>query len=139
MNQNNQTNQTGWGRQAGRNQKELQSQERIDAALEELVKAVIESTEYKRYQDICEKVRAYPQLEQQIHAYRKQVYDIQNFTESRDLYEQVDKLEREGVEFRRNPLVSEYLAAELAFCRLYQHINWSIIQNINFDVGLVDE
>ena len=47
----------------------------------------------------------------------------------------MDGLEREGAEFRKDPLVNEYLDAELAICRLFQKINWEIVQNIDFDLG----
>lgn len=60
---------------------------------------------------------------------------MQNLTEEKKLYDQADKLEREGIEFRKDPLVNEYLDAELGICRLFQRINWEIVQKIDFDLG----
>ncbi len=106
-----------------------------DEALDGLIHAIHESPEYKRYQDIRAKVHELPELEQKIHAFRKKNYETQNFADEWDLYERVDGLEREGAEFRKDPLVNEYLDAELAICRLFQKINWEIVQNIDFDLG----
>lgn len=108
---------------------------RIEEALGELIQAIRESDEYTQYQAIRRKVHEYPQLEQQIHEFRKKNYEIQNSKEEIDLYDRIDRLKHEEAGFRQNPLVNEYLAAELAFCRVFQNINWSILRNIDFDVG----
>lgn len=107
----------------------------VDAAVERLIQAIYESKEYKRYQAIRAKVHENLQLEANIHAYRKRIYEFQNSMDESDMYERADRLERESVEFRQNPLVDEYLAAELAFCRLFQEINWTIVSKIDFDLG----
>ncbi len=109
--------------------------DQIDKAVEGLVEAIHSSKEYKRYQDICAKVREYPDLEQQIHEFRKKNFEVQNTSEGWDLYERVDQLELEGMEIRKKPFVGEYLAAELAFCRLFQRINWTLVQNLDFDLN----
>ena len=107
----------------------------VEKALEALVLALHESREYIRYQEIRAKVQKQPELEQKIHAFRRKNYEIQNSTDEWNLYERVDELEREGAEFRKDPLVDEYLSAELAICRLYQKMNWKIVLNIDFDLG----
>ncbi len=108
---------------------------RVDLAVKDLVEAVWDSPEYRRYQNIRAKVHAQPELEARIHAFRKKNYQTQNFTDERSLFDQADELEREGEQFRKNPLVNEYLDAELAICRLFQKINWELVQNIDFDLG----
>ncbi|MCI9612265.1 MAG: YlbF family regulator [Eubacterium sp.] len=107
----------------------------IDEALEGLVQAIREGEEYQKYQAVRAKVHEQPQLEEKIHAFRKKNYEVQNLTEEKKLYDQADKLEREGIEFRKDPLVNEYLDAELGICRLFQRINWEIVQKIDFDLG----
>lgn len=129
MNQINEIHQ-GNGMDSGVNKRS-----RIEEALEELIKAIRESDEYMQYQSIRNKVHEYPELEKQIHAFRKKNYEIQNSKEEIDLYERIDRLKQEEAGFRQNPLVNEYLVAELAFCRVFQNINWSILRNIDFDVG----
>ncbi len=107
----------------------------VELALQNLIQAVWESPEYRRYQHIRAKVHELPQLEADIHAFRKKNYQTQNFADEHALFDQVDELEREGAQFRKNPLVNEYLDAELGICRLFQKINWELVLNIDFDLG----
>lgn len=107
----------------------------VEEAVSNLIKAIHNSSEYRRYQNTRAKVHTLPELEHKIHAFRKKNYETQNVVEEWNLYERVDELEREGIEIRKDPLVDEYLSAELGFCRLYQNINWTIVQNIDFDLG----
>ena len=94
---------------------------RMDEAMQELVDAIKFSEEYIRYQDIKNRVHNQPQL--------------QNSDGNVDLYDATDKMEQEYREFRKNPLVAEYLAAENAFCRVVQKVNWTLIEELDFEVG----
>lgn len=107
----------------------------VDREVQNLIQAIWASEEYRRYQDIRARVHQMPELEQRIHAFRKKNYNTQNFADEHSLFDQVDELEREGAEFRKDPLVNEYLDAELAICRLFQRINWELVRNIDFDLG----
>ena len=40
-----------------------------------------------------------------------------------DLYERMEAFEDEYREFRKNPVVAEYLESELRICRMIQEIN----------------
>ena len=108
----------------------------IDFALENLVQCIKDSTEYRRYREICDRVHEYPELEKQIHEFRRKNYEIQNEEGSWDRFERIEGLRREYADFRKDPMVREYLAAELAICRVIQNINWSILRNIDFEVGI---
>ena len=108
---------------------------RMDEAMQELVEAVKFSEEYIRYQDIKNRVHNQPQLEEQIHAFRQKNYLLQNSQGTVDLYEETDRMENEYREFRKNPMVSEYLAAENALCKIVQQINWTLIEGLEFEVG----
>lgn len=52
-----------------------------------------------------------------------------------DLFTETDRLEREFAPLRAEPYVNEYLAAELAVCRMVQHINYRLMEEIEFDLG----
>ena len=69
-----------------------------------------------------ERVNQYPDLNQRIDDYRKTNYRIQNEMDSDALFDEIDRFEREYEEFRKDPIVSDFLAAELAFCRMCQEI-----------------
>ena len=52
-----------------------------------------------------------------------------------DLYTEMDRLEQEFAPLRLEPLVNDYLTAELALCRIVQRINYRLMQEIEFDLG----
>ena len=64
----------------------------------------------------------YPDLKKQIDEFRYRNFKLQNETDADRLFDETDRFEREYEEFRKNPIVSDFLAAELAFCRMYQEI-----------------
>lgn len=76
--------------------------------------------EYSRQKDMVR--TQYPDLKKQIDEFRKRNYALQNRTDPEKLFDEIDQFEKEYEEFRKNPIVSDFLAAELAFCRLYQEI-----------------
>ena len=102
----------------------------IEDAMDGLMTAIRNSEEFIRYQAIKEKVHGFPKLESQITEFRKKNYLLQNSQGTVDLYE-----ETEYQEFRKNPMVSEYLAAENALCKIVQQINWTLIEGLEFEVG----
>ena len=44
-----------------------------------------------------------------------------------------EQFEKEYADFRENTLVSEFLAAELAFCRMMQDINLQVTEAVHFE------
>ena len=112
--------------------------EQINGALLALLKAIKECDEYKNYQRMKEQIHEKPELEKAIHEFRKRNYQVQN-SKNADLFDEIDRLEREKIKLCENPLAAEYLAAELAFCRIIQHSNWSLIEDLDIEVGFENE
>ncbi len=110
----------------------------IENAFEKLMQVIRESEEYIRYQKARKELHKYPELEQTVHEFRKRNYQIQN-SGNVSLFDEVDRLERENAQLRRNPVVEEYFVAELIFCRIVQQINWKMIDGLDFEVGFVNE
>lgn len=110
----------------------------MNTALDGLVRAIKDSSEYTRYQRAREELHKEPELERCIHEFRKKNFQIQN-SGNVNLFDEVDQLEKENTELRRKPVVEEYLSAELAFCRVVQRINWTLIEQLDFDLGFGNE
>lgn len=87
-----------------------------------MVTAIRESTEYQNFQEAEKKVRSVPGLEEKIREFCRKNYEIQK-TAGDDLYERMDAFEKQYREFRRNPVVSQYLESELCICRMIQEID----------------
>ncbi len=74
----------------------------------------------KEYFAAKEALIAHPALKRQVDDFRRRNFEMQQSMDSDALFDAVDNFEKEYEEFRQNPLVSRFLAAELAYCRLYQ-------------------
>ena len=110
----------------------------IDEKLTDLIEAIRGSSEFYRYQEAKNRLHENPELEKTVHDFRKKNYHIQN-SGNVNLFEEVDKLERENASIRSNSIVEEYMTAEIAFCRVIQNINWTLIDGLDFEVGFVNE
>lgn len=103
----------------------------MEKALQAYIYKVLDSPEYKEYALQKEKVKQYPELKAQIDAFRIRNFEMQT---SKDMvFEMIEAFEREYRDFRENPMVDEFLAAELAFCRLLQKNNAKIMDAIDFE------
>jgi cell fate (sporulation/competence/biofilm development) regulator YlbF (YheA/YmcA/DUF963 family) len=107
--------------------------ENIKACTEALIKAMLESEEYIRFCNLRDQVRKDPQLHEQITAFRSQVFQVQNSKDSLDMYAEQERLSREFEEFRKNPLVHDFLEAELHVCRILQKITAEIADKVDLD------
>ena len=67
---------------------------------------------------------------------RTRMYKIQNNHGETDLYHHIDEIERESERFRQDALIDEFLTAELALCRMVQRINWTLIEELHFDMEI---
>ena len=104
-----------------------------------LAQAIRESEEYQRYTAIRDKVAKMPELRSQINAFRSHNFYIQNSPEILDMYEELDRMSREYQEFRKDPVVDEYLRCELSVCRMIQRIAMTLIGSVDLDLDEVAE
>ena len=111
----------------------------VDECLDKLIAAVLASEEYRQYQKIREKIKREPEKEKAINNFRRRNYLLQRSKDNIDLFEEIDKLEQEFFKFRQEPLVEEYLSAELAVCRLIQKINRQLMEQLDFDTEFFNQ
>jgi cell fate (sporulation/competence/biofilm development) regulator YlbF (YheA/YmcA/DUF963 family) len=111
---------------------------RIRLALDELVDAMKNSEEYLRFKKAEAKVREFPGMQEKIDSFRKGWYTMQA-AGAPDLFVQVDHYEAKHSDFRENPHVQEYLASELAVCRLFQQVSWTLLQNFDVDTDFLQK
>ncbi len=108
--------------------------DQIDECVGKLIEAVKNSPEYKEYQRIRELVHQEPEKEKAINEFRRRNFELHK-CRNVDLYAEMNRLEGEFAPLRAQPYVNEYLAAELAVCRMVQRINFSLMREIEFDLG----
>lgn len=98
-----------------------------------LVSAIKNTEEYQEYEFQKEKVKRIPELKERIDDFRMKNYELQNSPQSDNLMAEVARFQKEYESFMENPLVADFLQAELAFCRLMQDVNIHITAAIDFE------
>lgn len=105
----------------------------IKRATEDFVAAIKSTDVYRHYLQMKEKVKAYPELKEKIDEFRWKNFELQTNCEQDELYYRMELFEKEYEEFRKNPLVNEFLTAELSFCRMMQQVYSDIADKMDFE------
>ena len=109
------------------------SDSEIMEATKKFAAIIRDSDTYKEYLFQREKIKTQPELYDKVNEYRRKNFDIQNESDSEDLFDRMEAFEREYAKFRENPLVDDFLQAELAFCRMMQDVNVLLTSEIDFE------
>lgn len=107
----------------------------IRQCTEALKKAVRESDDYKGFAKAKAAPGSQPGASGKGHDFSRRNYEIQNLKEGTDVYTEMEQLEEEYYEIRKNPLISDYLQYELGLCRIMQRINLSLVGTVDLDIG----
>ena len=103
----------------------------MEQSLQAYIEKLLKSKEYQKYVEQRERVKQYPDLKKQIDEFRRRNFEMQN---SEDLvFEKIKFFEKEYEDFRDNPLVADFLEAELAFCRMMQRHYGEVMRAIDFE------
>lgn len=106
----------------------------LERAVENLSAAIKKTDVYREYEREKEKVSHIPELKAQIDAYRIRNFEMQSMANDEELFHKIEDFEQEYEKFRENPLVADFLAAELALCRMVQTINMELTAALDFDL-----
>lgn len=109
------------------------SDSEIMEATKKFAAVIRESDTYKEYLFQREKIKTQPELYDKVNDYRQKNFDIQNESNDEELFDRMEAFEREYAKFRENPLVEDFLQAELAFCRMMQDVNVLLTSEIDFE------
>ncbi len=99
-----------------------------------LVDAIKESPEYRIYLECEQKLGERPELKARVDEFRAETFRLHNQAEGVDLFEAVDRFEKENIELRKDPVVNRYLEAELSICRLLQRIQDTIYETVQIHI-----
>ena len=103
----------------------------IDSVSDEFIAAILETEVYQKYRTELAKVKQEPGLKAQIDDFRKRNHEFQS---SPDIdFARLDRFEKEYEDFRENPLVTDFLAAELDLIRMIQRIYTRIVAALDFE------
>lgn len=112
------------------------SDKEIIKAARDFADKIMTSDTYREYLYQREKIKKQPELYEKVNEFRKRNFDLQNETDSEDLLDRMEAFEREYEKFREDPLVDDFLRAELAFCRMMQEVYVLLADEVDFEVEL---
>ena len=96
--------------------------------------AIIQETDtYKEYYNQRERVKKQPELYDKINEFRQRNFDLQQESDSEDLFDRMEAFDQEYAKFREDPLVDDFLRAEVAFCRMMQDVEILLAAEIDFE------
>lgn len=104
----------------------------VESSLRALIDTIRNSEVYHNYRAAHQKVAEYPELLEQINEFRRRNFVMQQTLSGEELMEQTDHLASEYAGFRENPLVDQYLNAELTFCRMKQGMDDLLLKELDF-------
>lgn len=105
----------------------------LEQTLEQLIAEIKDTDIYKDYRRKRDIIEQYPDLTRQIDEFRKRNFDLQNSDREEDMFDAMDQFEKEYERFRENPLVGDFLDAEVGFCRMMQDIHLRITEEMEFE------
>ena len=112
----------------------LNSMDKIQTCVDALIEAIQEGEAYQHYMACEEKLKQQPELREKIDEFRAAVFHLNNDDSGEDLFEKIDHFENKYQEFRKNPLVNEFLEAEVDVCRMLQRITNKIQSSADIQI-----
>lgn len=108
--------------------------QKLTEATNQLV-SVMKSTEiYKVYKMQCSKINKQQGIKQRVDEYRQKNFDLSNGDLSGDeIFHAQELLMEEYADILENPIITDFLAAELEFCRMVQNVNLQITEALDFE------
>ena len=109
----------------------ITSDANVNQAVEQMVQAIRNTDAYMEYRRQLGRIKEQPELKKQIDDFRTRNFELQTSKDTN--FDKIDQFTRENEAFRENPLVSDFFAAELAFCRMMQEIGLYVTDQMKFE------
>ena len=105
----------------------------VTERLNALTDAMRNTIDYQSYLKLEAELDKDKDLKKRVDEFRLRNFSLQK-EENVDLFDAVDDIDREFVELRKNPVVEEYLEAELSVCKMVQRVLNAIHNEVKIDV-----
>lgn len=99
-----------------------------------LASAVQNSDEYKAYNEAKDAIKGNIELGAKLNEYRLQNFKLQNNTNVEDYFDELDRMEQQYKELKKDPRVMAFLTAELRLCKMIQEINTTIVELVDLEL-----
>lgn len=105
----------------------------FEAETKKFIEEVKQSDVYTDYIKKKEAAMRDFKLWREISDYKKKRFEMQNSLSGEELFDRTESFEKGYEEWKSNKVVSEYLDAELAICRMLQQITFSIVKELDIE------
>lgn len=117
-----------------RKEEDIMADSIVVKATENFAQEIMKTDIYREYDFQKRKLKEQPELFEKVKEFRQKNFAMQTAdTQGDELFDKLDAFERENEKFRENPLVDNFLRAELAFCRMMQEANVRIMAELDFE------
>lgn len=99
-----------------------------------LAKAIVQSDEYREYNEAKEAIQGNTELGIKLNEYRMQNFKLQANTDIEDYFDELDRLEQQYSELKKDPKVMAFLSTELRLCKMIQQINTTIVKLVDLEL-----
>lgn len=106
----------------------------IERNIHTLLVSIKRSSVYKEYKEQEKLLNQNPELAARVSQFRADNFRLQNEGDKGNLFRIAEQLSKESADLRGNPQVNAYLDAELALCRLMQHVCRSLTAGIDMNI-----
>ena len=112
----------------------------IDLCTSRLKAAIMASDEYKVYLHYLELIKREPQLFDMVNSIRRKAYAVTNNADldENGVVNEYNKFKEEYNYVKSNDLARKFLDAELIVCRIFQDINYKLMEDLDFDVDFMN-
>lgn len=107
----------------------------IEEKAQELAQIITDSEEYQNYLKIKREIEQNEALCHKINDFRARNFQLHATLEGEELFNAMENFEREQANFRKDPLVNQFLAAELRIVRIIQQVEKTIVDRIDLDLN----
>lgn len=104
----------------------------------ELAGALAQSEEYLAYKETMARLKERPDLYTMVNEFRRRHFAIQNGSMDRISYDEYNSFAAESRRLREEPLINEFLDAEVSLGRLVQRLKKIIISGIDFECDFLE-
>lgn len=107
----------------------LELQEQLD----DFIVNLKETEVYREFEEQKRRLCEQPELKQRVDDFRRRNYEIQTRAYEENIFDEVERFQRETEHLRDIPVVHDFLAAELALCRMIQKVTATIVEAVSED------
>ncbi|MBQ8198457.1 MAG: YlbF family regulator [Lachnospiraceae bacterium] len=105
----------------------------LQGELDEFIVKLKDTKVYREYEIQKNKIKELPELKQRVDDFRRRNYELQTRNYPENIYDEMERFQRDNEAFQAIPQVRDFLQAELALCRMIQKVTTSIVEAVSED------